>query len=221
MHRAALIALCVVVTSCDDASSELPPVPQSPPEPFELKPGPGVPLDPSPAAPEAQPVVEAGPASGTTDERTAKVRALLAGAASADQLPVEATDPGRQWSINAAHNMVPPAPSIRPRVRLTTPTVSEGLPVAIVRRVVRMNLGRFRFCYTKELEDAPELEGKITIDFTIKSDGKVGASKASQPFAGSKAVTKCFVTAVKQLEFPKPQGDKKVEVSMPFDLASL
>lgn len=84
-------------------------------------------------------------------------------------------------------------------------TISGGVPVEVVERIVRQGFGRFRRCYEEVLRDKPELTGEIPISFTIKMDGSVGPVSAKAPEVPTSAVT-CVTKTIEGLSFPVPEA---------------
>ncbi len=106
-----------------------------------------------------------------------------------------------------------------PRVRQAKATVTGSLDKDIVRRIVRAHINEVRYCYNQGLTKDPALEGRVTVDFTIASTGKVSASSVSAETLGDEDVGKCIAKAVKRWKFPKPTGGGTVNVAYPFVLS--
>jgi hypothetical protein len=103
---------------------------------------------------------------------------------------------------------------IIPRVKLGKGTASEGLQIEIIARYIRRNLGRYRYCYEKELLAKPGLKGKASLAFAIDAQGNVTTAEAK--VAWSAAVAGCLADATKLLQFPKP-AKAPVTVTYPFE----
>ncbi len=89
-----------------------------------------------------------------------------------------------------------------PLVKLGTPTKEgDGLDVNIVRRFVRRNLPKIKYCYEKQLLATPGLEGTVTTSWTIQANGLVTGVKAD---GVSTAVASCIAGVVTGIEYPKP-----------------
>ncbi|EYF02579.1 AgmX/PglI C-terminal domain-containing protein [Chondromyces apiculatus] len=93
-----------------------------------------------------------------------------------------------------------------PRLRMGATTVSGRLPPEVVQRIVRQNFGRFRLCYEQGLRRNPELTGRVTTRFTIKTDGSVGALANGGSDIPDTMVTACVVNAFRGLSFPSPEA---------------
>jgi len=97
--------------------------------------------------------------------------------------------------------------------------VNGRLPPETIQRIVRQNMGRFRYCYERALDGNPGLQGRVVTKFLIGRDGSVAfATNASEetsfPDAG---VVSCIVHAFGDLSFPEPEGGT-VTVVYPLSL---
>ena len=70
-------------------------------------------------------------------------------------------------------------------------------------------------CYEKELKRDPKLAGKITVGFTIETDGKVSETFIEGNTMGNKTVANCITGRIRTWRFPKPKGGS-VTVAYPF-----
>ncbi len=107
---------------------------------------------------------------------------------------------------------------MRGRVRSQTvgigqPTATGELDKAIIRRYIKRNINKIRYCYERELVTKKTLEGTVTATFTIGIDGRVRSSTASG--MGDKKVESCVATAIAGIEFPQPKRGEVV-VKYPF-----
>lgn len=106
------------------------------------------------------------------------------------------------------------------RGRMSSQTVGVGQPTAtgeldkaIIRRYIKRNINKIRYCYERELVTKKTLEGTVTATFTIGIDGRVRSSTASG--MGDKKVESCVATAIAGIEFPQPKRGEVV-VKYPF-----
>lgn len=95
---------------------------------------------------------------------------------------------------------------------------SGKLDKDIIRRIVRAHINEVRHCYNQGLARDERLGGRVTIGFTIGSDGKTSKSIVEKSTLGDELVGNCIAKAVERWKFPKPQGDGPVVVSYPFIL---
>lgn len=101
-----------------------------------------------------------------------------------------------------------------PTVRMGATSVSGRLPPEVIQRIVRQNFGRFRLCYENGLRNNPNLQGTVSVSFTIGRDGSVGSVGGGGSLPDS-AVVGCVTKAFYGLSFPQPEGGV-VKVSYPI-----
>ena len=100
----------------------------------------------------------------------------------------------------------------------TATYAGEGqLDKDLIRRVVRAHIPEIRVCYNQALERDPQAQGRVVIDFTIGTEGKVTASKVGAGDFKDVAASECMADAVAGWVFPRPDGGYVV-VSYPFVL---
>ena len=93
-----------------------------------------------------------------------------------------------------------------PRVRMGAVSVNGRMPPEVIQRIVRQNFGRFRLCYENGLRTNPELQGRVSVRFTIGVEGavsNVANAGGDLPDAG---VAACVVRGFSGLTFPQPEG---------------
>jgi hypothetical protein len=98
--------------------------------------------------------------------------------------------------------------------------VNGRLPPETIQRVVRQNMGRFRYCYERALDHNPGLQGRVVTKFLIARDGSV-AFAADDPAESNfpdPGVVSCIVRAFGALSFPDPEGGT-VTVVYPLSLS--
>ena len=85
-----------------------------------------------------------------------------------------------------------------------------------VKRILQRRGKMFQQCYETALKANSKLKGKIVIEFTINSRGKVSdASAVKDNVKGG--VAKCVVSAMKRIRFPKPDdGEVTIQNSFVF-----
>lgn len=94
--------------------------------------------------------------------------------------------------------------------------VTGGLDREIIAQVIKSQLGQILYCYERQLSAHPELEGKVSVKFTISGDGKVSAQKVSESSLRNSTVEGCILSRVSLWKFPAPQGGTNVVVTYPF-----
>ncbi|MGH1346923.1 MAG: VIT domain-containing protein [Nannocystales bacterium] len=109
-----------------------------------------------------------------------------------------------------------------PRVRHAKAQVTGSLDGNVIRRVVRAHNNTLRACYEPVLKADPNASFKVTIGFTIDSEGRVKASLtwSTEPASDAeKAFGACLETALERIRFPKPAGGGTVTVRYPLVFA--
>ena len=96
-----------------------------------------------------------------------------------------------------------------------TPTVQGALEPELIRRVIRTHGNEIRFCYERQLEADPTLEGKLVVGLVIGKDGSVVSATVKESTVSSPALGQCVVARVRGWQFPTPK-DGVVTVTYPF-----
>ena len=81
--------------------------------------------------------------------------------------------------------------------------------------VIAKHMGRIQGCYERALMGKPDLSGKITFEWVVKEDGRVGNARERSSTLGSPKVSACILKIIRKMRFPKPRGGK-VTISYPF-----
>ncbi len=105
-----------------------------------------------------------------------------------------------------------------------TPSVlSTGEPILLgalrkdqIDRVIKAHLAQIRYCYQKELNRDPSLEGKVTIRFVIDRRGHVSRATVDSSSLGNAVVEQCVAGRFMGFTFPEPRGGGIVIVTYPF-----
>ncbi len=103
-----------------------------------------------------------------------------------------------------------------PRVVPGKPIVMGSIDRDIIRRVVRQRRRGVRYCYEKQLQKNPKLQGKLKLKWTIAPDGKVLAVEVVDSTLGDATVEQCITRQVKRWRFPAVKGAGTVVVTYPF-----
>ncbi len=94
--------------------------------------------------------------------------------------------------------------------------VRGSLDKELIRRVVRRHVNEVRYCYVKELQSHPALEGRVRVQFTVLPGGEVGAATVAESTVGHARLEGCVASAVRRWHFPRPRGGGLTVVSYPF-----
>ena len=102
-----------------------------------------------------------------------------------------------------------------PQVRMGSVTVSGSLPPEVIQRIVRQNFGRFRLCYENGLRNNPELQGRVTVRFTIGAEGNISGVSNGGSDLPDPGVVACVVRSFNGIVFPFVTGGSVI-VSYPI-----
>jgi hypothetical protein len=83
-----------------------------------------------------------------------------------------------------------------------------------VARLIRGQLGGIRSCYERELRQNPALSGRLDVNFTLGTSGRITTASTSGLSAAPR-VGSCITGRLRGLVFPVPQGGS-VDFSFPF-----
>lgn len=105
-----------------------------------------------------------------------------------------------------------------PRIRSGAADVRGSLSKEVIRRVIQRHINEVRFCYEQELNQRPDLEGRVTVTFIISPTGAVQTALVAASSLGNQRVESCIAGAVRRWTFPAPEGGGIVRVNYPFML---
>lgn len=106
-----------------------------------------------------------------------------------------------------------------PEVYSPPPEVTGALDRETVRKVVRQHRREMKYCYEKELQKNPSLQGQVTVEFTISGNGEVMAAIVTESTLGTAAVEQCMQQKIRNWTFPNPKRGKMVKVTYPFNFS--
>lgn len=86
----------------------------------------------------------------------------------------------------------------------------------VIRGVIDTNTPAVLRCYESALVNDPALEGRVTVRFIIGPDGAVDNALVQDSELHAPRVEDCVATAVRQMQFPAPEGGGIVIVNYPF-----
>jgi len=95
-----------------------------------------------------------------------------------------------------------------------------SLDKEFIRDVIRSHISAVRACYESGLSGNLALEGRISYQFTIASDGTVLVSLVQSSTMNDPDVEDCVGREICNWEFPKPLGGGIVIVSYPFNFTA-
>lgn len=94
--------------------------------------------------------------------------------------------------------------------------VGGGLDRAEVLKVVNQHMSAVRNCYERALLARPDLEGKLTLEWTVGGGGAVISVRLASSTMRDQTVANCIMGDIRRWMFPKPIGGRAVTVVFPF-----
>lgn len=126
---------------------------------------------------------------------------------------------GSSGGIGLGVHPVGPGRRKPPQVRMAGASVTGRLPPEVIQRIVRRNFGRFRLCYENGLRLDPTLEGRVSVSFTIETDGSVSTVSHTTTMSDP-GTAQCVERGFVGLSFPQPEsGVVKVTYNIGFSPA--
>lgn len=95
-------------------------------------------------------------------------------------------------------------------------TVVGGLSKDVIGKVIRKHWNEIKYCYEKELQKDPNLEGKVAMMFVIDGTGRISEVSVQQDTTGNGSVADCMSNRIRRWVFPEPQGGGQVVVTYPW-----
>lgn len=84
----------------------------------------------------------------------------------------------------------------------------------LVRRRIKNQLDRIRYCYERQLMGEPDLDGTVKVVFVISGTGAVVAARASG--IGHERLEGCVAGVIRGISFPRPPAGTSVKITYPF-----
>jgi hypothetical protein len=106
-------------------------------------------------------------------------------------------DRGHTGGVHVPHFKAP---------RYGDPVTNGRLAPEVIRRIVRLNDGRYRFCYQNALRTDPNLQGRVTVKFMIDRSGAVAFAADGGSDIPDEGVRRCVVSSFLGLSFPQPDN---------------
>ena len=115
-----------------------------------------------------------------------------------------------------AGEKIPPPGFDEPIVEGCAADGSGCLDKELIRKVIRQNLSGFRYCYESLLNRFPNLEGKVSVRFSIAQAGNVPSASVAGSTAHNSELESCVAQRTRLLQFPLRKWSGPVAVSYPF-----
>jgi hypothetical protein len=89
-----------------------------------------------------------------------------------------------------------------------------------IQKVINQNIGQIQRCYERELLKSPGLAGKVQVEWTIATSGRVRSCRQTYTSMQGTAVSSCIMDAIRGWVFPQPKGGEVI-VNYPFIFKSI
>ncbi|MEZ4238501.1 MAG: AgmX/PglI C-terminal domain-containing protein [Myxococcota bacterium] len=99
--------------------------------------------------------------------------------------------------------------------RGSPPSVSGPMDRGVIQKVVQRNAGQFRYCYEKQLQDHPTLQGSMRVRFVIGTDGTVTSASLQANDLGSE-MGSCVTSRFQRMVFPQTSSSVTVDWPLVF-----
>jgi hypothetical protein len=133
--------------------------------------------------------------------------------------PVPATPAGKLRQVKVERDDAREVPKTKVDLLPPESDTPEVDPEAIA-QVVRRRIAAMKGCYERALRRNPDLQGKITVRFTIGPTGAVVDAAVESNEMGDPGAAECVVGRLRGFRFPKPAGGS-VTVIYPFIFAAV
>lgn len=94
--------------------------------------------------------------------------------------------------------------------------VTGKLDKELIQKIIRRHMPEIKWCYQQGLQKNSRLEGKVVVNFTISSVGKVIQTAVKQTTMRNAEVEQCVLAKISRWKFPEPKGGGIVGVNYPF-----
>jgi hypothetical protein len=102
------------------------------------------------------------------------------------------------------------------------PVIGPGaLSKLVIHSRIRRHMPQLRSCYERRLDRVPELEGRVTVRFSIAPSGYVDTVNLESSELNDLTVEECLVEEIRRIHFPEPEGGGVVIVTYPFNFREI
>ena len=109
----------------------------------------------------------------------------------------------------------------KPHAEVALVTTTGAVDHDDVERILRINRGRYRLCYSKALYADTSLTGDAKVSFSVDAAGSVVRARDAGATIASRPLIECLVRSVEHLSFTPPEaGTADVSVSIRFSVES-
>jgi len=104
---------------------------------------------------------------------------------------------------------------VQPQMNRGTPEIGDFCDKNDIRRVVQSKSNAIQYCYERQLQTNPKLQGKIIAQWKVGLQGQVKSTSVTSSTMNNKKVENCILRVVKRMRFEKPDGGICV-INYPF-----
>lgn len=97
-------------------------------------------------------------------------------------------------------------------------SVEGGLDRDQIIAVINRHQGEIIYCYERGLQTAPQIGGRVAVDFVIGPAGRITTARVTNSSLRSPTVENCMLAKMRNWQFPRPVGNVDVDVNYPFEL---
>ena len=97
-------------------------------------------------------------------------------------------------------------PATGPDMRIVDVRTYGGLSKEAIQRVVRLHHNNIKHCYERALRSSPDLNGRVTVSFTVAPQGYVQGVSIAADTLGEGSVAQCIEGVIGRLSFPSTDG---------------
>lgn len=109
-------------------------------------------------------------------------------------------------SINTSGGLGKKRERIVGKIALGSGSTTGYCDKSSIEQVVRRRADAFRACYEEQLQTHPSNEGKITVRWTISTDGTVQDAKILQSSIGNNTIDNCVLRSIRVMRFKHEDG---------------
>jgi len=104
--------------------------------------------------------------------------------------------------------------AVHATVELKEISATGGFTRETLEKVIKQQIPSIEGCYQKALEKKARLQGEVTFQLIIDSKGKVAKASLVSSRLNDKRLENCMIKKIKEWNFPKPEGDVTITVSL-------
>ncbi len=145
--------------------------------------------------------------------RVVEILAALAHVGDEPLAPLSALSPGLECDEDCPTSLAVLFPEVAipekpepPRERPAPPPPPGFCEEKDIAQVVGARRGSFQYCYESQLQQFPDIEGRVNIRFTVGTEGEVANVRVTQSTLNNRPVEECLLRVFRQMRFRPPRG---------------